>query len=97
MITHLVQFRFKAGFDADSAEVQQAHRAMTTLQQEVPGIRSWQYGFNATPDSQAWDYGLCASFDDEQALFAYFEHPAHLAVVAQWNKVAELGFVDLMS
>lgn len=95
MITHLVLFRFKPGFDAGSAQVQGAHAALMTLPGQIASIREWRHGFNATPDAEAWDYGLFASFDDEQALYGYFDHPAHLAVSAQWNAVAELRFVDL--
>ncbi|MEC5396584.1 Dabb family protein [Uliginosibacterium sp. H1] len=95
MITHLVLFRFKPGFAAESPAVKAVHAAMEALPGQVTGIREWRHGFNVTPDAEAWDYGLFASFDDEQALFSYFEHPAHLAVLARWNEVAELRFVDL--
>ena len=95
MIRHLVLLRFKAGIDAQSPEVEAAHQALSELGAMIAGVRSWQCGFNVVPDVDAADYALCASFDDKQALFGYFEHPAHLAVLAQWQTLAELSFVDL--
>ncbi|MFA9440701.1 Dabb family protein [Uliginosibacterium sp. sgz301328] len=95
MINHLVLFRFKSGVLADSDAVRHVHAAMQELPGKVPGIRAWQHGFNVTPDADAWDYALSAAFDDKQTLFAYFEHPAHLDVLALWNELAELSFVDI--
>jgi hypothetical protein len=97
MIRHLVLFRFKPGVTAGSSEIKHIHEAMQALPGKIPGIRDWQHGVNVTPDAEAWDYALSASFDDKQTLFTYFEHPAHLDVISLWNNVAELSFVDLES
>ena len=97
MIRHLVLFRFKPGVQADDARVVAVRRAMAALPDLIPFIRDWQHGLNLTADAQAWDYGLAAAFDDENDLQRYFAHPAHLPVLAQWEAIAELVFVDLAS
>jgi len=96
VITHVVLLRLKAGVAVDSAAAQTAHAAMRALPALVPGIRAWQCGFNTTPDEvSGWDYVLVSSFDDREALSAYFDHPEHLKVVALWEPISELAFGDL--
>lgn len=95
MITHVVLLRLRPGLDVNSEVAQEAHRAMLALPGKIAQIRDLQCGFNLTPDVQAWDYVLIAHFDSEPQMLEYFEHPAHLAVVAQWEPIAELAFGDL--
>jgi hypothetical protein len=95
MISHLVLFRFKPGIGRNDVRVHAAAQAMAGLPAAIPTIRGWEHGFNITSDVQAWDYGLRAAFDCEVDLHAYFEHPAHLPVLAQWEAIAELSFCDL--
>jgi hypothetical protein len=94
MIAHLVLFKFKPGIARDDARVQAVAREMTALPSRMPSIRGWEHGFNLTADAQAWDYGLRALFESEAELHAYFEHPAHLPVLAQWEAIADLAFCD---
>jgi hypothetical protein len=94
MIAHLVLFRFQAGVSNDDDKVRSVVTAMEVLPSRIPTIRAWEHGFNMTPDMEAWDYSLRALFDNEQDLHAYFEHPDHLAVLRQWDAIAELGFCD---
>jgi hypothetical protein len=42
-------------------------------------------------------YGLRAGFENETDLHAYFDHPARLPVVGQWQEIAELAFADFQS
>ena len=94
MIVHLVLFKFKAGISADDARVSAVAKAMDELPHQIPLIRSWHHGPNRTDDPSAWDYGLEAVFNSRADLEAYFEDTAHLPVVAQWQAIAELRFVD---
>jgi len=92
VIHHLVLFRF-------APEARDELRArLAKLLDQLPGavaeIRGWRHGANVTADAEAWDYALYASFDDEEALHAYFDHPAHLAVLDQLAGQVELKFVD---
>lgn len=96
MITHVVLLRLKSGVASSSSAAHAAHSAMCGLPALVPGIRSWQCGFNSTPDEvSGWDYVLVSAFDDRAALEAYFDHPEHLKVVAMWEPIADLAFGDL--
>ena len=97
MITHLVLFRLKPGVARSDGRVAAAVEAMHRLPEQIPVIRSWQHGFNVTADAEAWDYALRADFAGESELHAYFDHPAHLPVVGQWQEIAELAFADLQS
>ncbi len=95
MITHLVLFKLKPGIAPDDPRVAAVERMMAELPRQIPVIRGWEYGRNLTPDPEAWDFGLLARFASEADLHAYFDHPAHLPVVALWSEIASLAFVDL--
>jgi hypothetical protein len=97
MIEHLVLFKFRPGFDRGHPQVQALHAEMQALPQHIGQIRAWEHGFNQTADVQAWDYALRSAFADEADLHAYFEHPAHLPLLARWETVAELAFADIAS
>ena len=94
MIAHLVLFRLKAGIAADDARIVRLQSEMVRLPGQIASIRGWEFGANITADSEAWDFGLRALFESQDALHAYFDHPAHLPVLEQWNNVAELAFAD---
>jgi len=95
MITHVVLFKLDPGVSAQGAAAQAFHAAMLALPAQIPQIRAWRCGFNCTPDPQAYDYVLVAEFDDQAALFAYFEHPAHVAAVEKLAGVGDLVFGDI--
>ena len=94
MIVHLVLFKFKPGVTAGDARVAAVQAAMAALPGQIPVIRLWEHGANLTLDAQAWDYGLRAGFASEADLHSYFAHPAHQPVLAQWDAIADLAFVD---
>lgn len=95
MISHVVLLRFKPGVSADSVAAREAHAAMLELPAKIPFIRDWRCGFNVTPDPLAYDYILVSGFDTQTDLFAYFDHPDHLKVVARWEPIADLVFGDM--
>lgn len=94
MIAHLVLFRLKPGVGRDDPRLARLAAAMAELPGRIAAIGCWEHGFNTTPDTQAWDYGLRASFADRGALESYFDHPDHLPVVKAWEEVADLAFAD---
>jgi hypothetical protein len=95
VITHVVLFKLDAGVAAQGPAAQAFHAAMLALPGQIPQIRSWQCGFNITPDAQAYDYVLVAGFDDLPALHAYFGHPAHVAAVERLAGLGDLVFGDI--
>lgn len=94
MIAHLVLFKFKAGIAAGDERVDRVVAGMRELPARIPLIRTWEHGLNMTPDAQAWDYGLRATFTSTSDLHAYFEHAAHVLALQQWEEVSELVFCD---
>jgi len=94
MITHLVLFRLKPGITADDARIAALQAEMAKLPGQIASIRRWEFGANTIADPEAWDFGLRAGFDTQDALLGYFDHPAHLPVLKQWNDVAEMAFAD---
>jgi hypothetical protein len=94
MIAHLVLFRLKPGVARADPRLARVTAAMAGLPAQIPLIRGWEHGFNLTSDAQAWDYALRALFDEETDLHAYFEHPAHLPVLEQWDAISDVAFCD---
>lgn len=95
MIAHIVLFKLAPDVGRDDQRVARFVADMDELPDRIPQIRSWQHGFNSTPDVAAWDYALHALFDDRASLEAYFDHPAHLPVVELWSSIGTLSFCDL--
>ncbi len=95
MVTHVVLFRFLDGMTRDEPAVQAMHSALQKLPGLIDEIRDWQCGFNTTPDAQAWDYVLVATFRSREDLHAYFGHPAHEEALKMVDKVAEIRFGDI--
>ncbi len=95
MVTHVVLFRFLNGVRSDSPVARSMHSVLQKLPGLIDEIRDWQCGFNSTPDEKAWDYLLVATFQSREDLYAYFEHPEHVAAVEMIDKIAEIRFADL--
>lgn len=95
MISHVVLFRFLPGVAIEGDAVQTFHAAMLDLPARIDLIRGWRCGFNETADGEAADYVLVAEFEDQAALYAYFEHPAHVAVLKSLEGLATLVFGDI--
>ena len=94
MIAHLVLFKLHSGIRRDDSRLLRVIEATSQLPSQIPQLRSFHHGPNVTPDPQAWDYAVHAVFEDEEALLAYFEHPAHVPVVSQWEEISEFAFCD---
>lgn len=93
MIHHLVLFRFAPDASADTRAALAA--MLDGLPAKVAQIRGWQHGANVTPDADAWDYALHATFETPADLHAYFDHPDHLAGLEALAGRLELKFVDI--
>ncbi len=95
MITHVVLFKMFEGVTPESEQGRRFHEAMLALPGKIEEIRDWQCGFNITEDAEAYDYALVARFDSRAALHRYFDHPAHLELLAMLGTVAQLRFGDI--
>jgi hypothetical protein len=94
MVEHLVLFKFKDG--TPSAAVEAVHAGLRALKGVVPGVVDLTVGANFTARGQGFTSGLCVRLQDEAALSAYAEHPAHVRVVESLIKphLADVIAVD---
>jgi hypothetical protein len=81
VLRHLVLLRFT---DAATPERVAAIAAgLDALPGQIPELRSYEHGPDATAADGNWDYEVTATFDDEAGWQAYTHHPAHRAVVVE--------------
>lgn len=95
MIRHLVLFKLNEGVERDEARVLAGARAFAELGAKVPGVLSWEAGWNITDRPIAYDFAINSSVADGAALTAYLEHPEHQAAVAGWAEFATWVIADL--
>ena len=78
MILHLAAFTWKDDVTADDiAELTSQLRDMAA---QIPELRSYHCGPNLRVRPSPADFGVAAVVDDERALEAYLDSPAHAAV-----------------
>lgn len=94
MIRHLVLFKLNEGVSRDEARVVDGARAFAELGALVPGVESWEVGWNVTDRPIAYDFAINSSVADTAALARYLEHPAHRAAVAPWTEFATWVIAD---
>lgn len=94
MIRHLVLFKLGEGVSRDEPHVQDAARALAELGELIPGLASWECGWNISERPIAYDFAISSSVADGDALKAYLEHPAHQAAVAQWDEFSTKVLAD---
>jgi hypothetical protein len=80
VISHIVLFKSKPAAPADAIE--RLHRALADLVGVIPGLTSFAWGTNVSPEGrgQGYDLGFVMEFDDAASRDAYLPHPAHVAV-----------------
>ena len=75
MLKHIVLLKWKDGVVA--ADIDRVTSAFAALRDEIPQIRSYEFGADAGLYNGNYDYALLASFDSPEDLQAYAVHPAH--------------------
>lgn len=79
MIRHIVLFKFK---DEVPPEERRAFIArLKQLPQQIAEIKEFEIGEDITRAARSYDLALVATYEDEEALRRYAEHPDHLPVV----------------
>lgn len=94
MIRHMVMFRRLAHVGQAAALEQSLVQRMRALPQEIGVIRGWKLSANVLDRPICWDYLLESAFDDLEALHAYLEHPAHVALIGDLKRYFEWAAVD---
>jgi hypothetical protein len=80
MTTHIVLLKPKPAVDA--AAVERLRQALADLVGVIPGLSSFAWGANVSPEgkSQGYELGFVMNFDTEAARDSYLPHPDHVAV-----------------
>ena len=78
-VFHIFAFQWKP--DASGAQKERARKDIAAFQGLVPGLIQTHVGPNISPRGKGYTFGGIMQFRDESSLKAYFEHPAHLALL----------------
>jgi hypothetical protein len=76
-VKHIVVFKYKS--KATSSEIEEVTAAFKDLQNKIPGIVSFEYGINNSPENlnKGFTHIYLLTFKDVQTRDAYLPHPAH--------------------
>lgn len=76
-VRHVVVFKYKEGATAE--QIQTVTDAFRQLQHNIPGILSFEYGVNMSPEgkNQGFTHVYLLTFEDAAARDAYLPHPEH--------------------
>ena len=74
---HIVAFKYKAG--ATSDQINEVTKAFKALPGKVPGITSFEYGVNDSPENlnKGFTHVYLVTFANAEARDAYLPHPDH--------------------
>src|ERR1700722_3270326 len=74
---HIVAFKYKAG--ATSGKIDEVTQAYRALKDKIPGITSFEYGVNNSPENlnKGFTHVYLVTFEDAGARDAYLPHPEH--------------------
>jgi hypothetical protein len=92
MIRHILLFRFNEGVPQEVRD--DATNKLTALGEQCPTVDYWSVGANIADSKSAFDMAEVADFEDEEALQAYKEHPAHRELAEHLGTIATWALVD---
>jgi hypothetical protein len=77
LVRHIVIFKYKDG--ATINQIHQVTSAFRTLQHLIPGIVSFEQGFNNSPEGKnlGFTHVFTLTFENDQARDAYLPHLQH--------------------
>jgi Stress responsive A/B Barrel Domain len=82
-VFHVFAFQWKEG--TTEAQKDRARIDILAFQGKIPGLLQTHVGPNTSPRGKGYTFGGIMQFKDEASLDAYFEHPAHQALLV-WLK-----------
>ncbi|WP_433192167.1 Dabb family protein [Nocardia sp. CA-107356] len=97
MITHIVLFKLKDGFDRDSPSVVDAEGLARAVGDHVPELLSWRVGWNSVHRDIAYDFAAIGVLPDLVALDRYHQNAFHRTAVRKWRSISDWVVVDLAS
>jgi hypothetical protein len=76
-VKHIVVFKYKAG--ATSGQINEVTKAFQALQGKIPGIVSFEYGVNNSPENlnKGFTHVHLLTFENARARDLYLPHPEH--------------------
>jgi antibiotic biosynthesis monooxygenase (ABM) superfamily enzyme len=92
-VFHAFAFQWKAG--ASDAEKEKARKEISAFQGVIPGLLQTHVGPNISPRGKGYTFGGIMQFKNEASLEAYFQHPAHLALLAWLVPLIDAVELDL--
>jgi hypothetical protein len=78
-VFHVFAFQWKP--EVSDAEKERAKKDIAAFQGVIPGLLQTHVGPNISPRGKGYTFGGIMQFKDEESLNAYFQHPAHLALL----------------
>ncbi|HTS04515.1 MAG TPA: Dabb family protein [Candidatus Eisenbacteria bacterium] len=78
-VFHVFAFQWKPG--TTDAQKDRANKEIGEFQGVIPGLTQTHVGPNISPRGKGYTFGGIMQFQDEGSLNAYFQHPAHLALL----------------
>ncbi len=76
-VKHIVVFKYKEGTDAK--KIEEINTAFKALKGKIPGIVSFEYGVNNSPEglNKGFTHIYLVTFDNAKSRDAYLPHPEH--------------------
>lgn len=84
MVKHIVLYTIKEGLDKDES-VKFIASTLEPLVGQIPGLKHLE----VRRTFQGMDYALYSEFESREAMFAYAQHPLHLAAKDQFFHMLE--------
>ena len=92
-VFHIFAFQWKEG--TTEAQKDKARSDIFAFQGKVPGLLQTHVGPNISPRGKGYTFGGMMQFKDEASLNAYFDHPAHQALLVWLKPLIDAVELDL--
>lgn len=92
-VFHVFAFQWKP--QATDAQKEKAKKDIGAFQGVIPGLIQTHIGANISPRGKGYTFGGIMQFKDEASLNSYFQHPAHLALLAWLVPLVDAVELDL--
>lgn len=92
-VFHVFAFQWKPG--TSEAQKDRAKKEISAFQGVIPGLVQTHVGPNISPRGKGYTFGGIMQFRDEASLNAYFQHPAHLALLTWLVPLIDAVELDL--
>jgi antibiotic biosynthesis monooxygenase (ABM) superfamily enzyme len=92
-VFHVFAFQWKPG--TSEAQKERAKKDIAAFQGVIPGLLQTNIGQNISPRGRGYTFGGIMQFKDEASLNAYFQHPAHQALLVWLVPLIDAVELDL--